>query len=89
MLMDLPHTAAHQRHRASDNHASIGVMTHNHWHLDPARFPQRLDLAISEPALERLEQLSRSTGRSIGDLAADLLSRTVAAQVQAPGLPRP
>jgi hypothetical protein len=72
--------AADQHHQEPDIHASIGVMTHNRWHLDPARFPQRLDLDMSESALESLEQLSRRTGRSIRDLAADLLSRSVAVQ---------
>lgn len=64
-------------------------MTHNRWHLDPGRFPQRLDLDLSESALECLERLSRRTGRSIRDLAADLLSRSAAGQVPPSGIPRP
>ena len=55
-------------------------MNHNRWHLDPLRFPQRLDLDLSDRALDHLDRLSAKTGRSVSDLAADLLSQALADQ---------
>lgn len=46
--------------------------------LDPSRFPRRLDLDLSDQAVERLQRLSASTGRSVSDLAADLLQQALA-----------
>jgi hypothetical protein len=46
--------------------------------LDPSRFPRRLDLDLSDEAVERLHRLSASTGRSVSDLAADLLHQALA-----------
>lgn len=40
-------------------------------HIHPLK---SIDLQFSEDAIERLERLSAETGRSISDLAADLLS---------------
>lgn len=48
------------------------------YRLDPSRFPKRLDLELSEPAMVALECLSARTGRSMSDLAADLLSMAIA-----------
>jgi hypothetical protein len=46
--------------------------------LDPSLFPRRLDLDLSVEALERLSRLSARTGRSVSDLAADLLHQALA-----------
>jgi hypothetical protein len=46
--------------------------------LDPSLFPKRLDLDLSDEALERLRHLSARTGRSVSDLAADLLHQALA-----------
>ena len=58
------------------------TMTHNRWRLDPSRFPRRLDLDLSNHALDRLDQLSAKTGRSLSDVAADLLCQALAAQAR-------
>lgn len=64
---------------------SIIAMDSDLFQLDPSRFPQRIDLELSEEAIDRLEHLSRKTGRSIRDLAADLLSQACADQEQLQG----
>lgn len=48
--------------------------------MDYSRFPQRLDFVILGRAYERLSRLSAKTGRSIRDLAVDLLSQACADQ---------
>ena len=55
-------------------------MNHNRWRLDPSRFPKRLDLDLSDRVLDHLDRLSAKTGRSVSDLAADLLSQPLADQ---------
>ena len=55
-------------------------MNQNRWHLDPLRFPQRLALDLSDRVLDHLDRLSAKTGRSVSDLAADLLSQALADQ---------
>jgi len=45
--------------------------------LDPSRFPQRLDLDLPADVLQRLEALARRRGRSVKDMAADLLSQAI------------
>ena len=46
--------------------------------LDSSRFPRRLDLDLSDEAVQRLQCLSARTGRSVSDLAADLLHQALA-----------
>ncbi|MCP9915123.1 ribbon-helix-helix protein, CopG family [Cyanobium sp. ATX 6F1] len=41
--------------------------------LDPARFPRRLELEISAEAMELLIELAQRTGRSINEVALELL----------------
>lgn len=53
------------------------AMANEDWRLDPSRFPKRVDLELSEPVMERLQELSLRSGRPIHDLAADLLSQAV------------
>lgn len=50
-------------------------MSHDPWKLDPAQFPRRLELELTDAVLGRLEQLSARTGRPVRDLAADLLAQ--------------
>lgn len=57
-------------------------MDHDPWRLDPSKFPKKIDLDLSDEALERLERLSARTGRSVRDIAADLLCQAVADQEQ-------
>ena len=60
--------------------ASISGMNHNRWTLDPSRFPKRLDLDLSDRTLDVLARLSAKTGRSVTDLASDLLCQALADQ---------
>ena len=53
------------------------------WRIDPAHLPQRIELELSAEVHERLEELSRRTGRSIRDLAEEMIYR------QAAQLPNP
>jgi Ribbon-helix-helix protein, copG family len=55
--------------------ARISTMTHNPWRLDPARFPQRVDLDLPDEVMDALELLSARTGRSLRDLIPDLLAQ--------------
>ena len=43
--------------------------------LDPARFPKRLDLELSEPLLRHLEELAMRSGRSLNEVITEILSR--------------
>lgn len=54
------------------------AMTHDRFRFDSSRFPQRLDLDLPEVTLRALEQLSGKTGRSVRDLAEDLIAQAVA-----------
>jgi hypothetical protein len=58
-------------------------MTEHSWRIDPARLPRRLDLEIQPEVYSVLEQLSARTGRSIRDVAEELIHR------QAARLPNP
>jgi predicted DNA-binding protein len=58
-------------------------MNNQPWNVDPARLPKRIDLELSAEVYERLEDLSRRTGRSIRDLAEEMICR------QAVQLPNP
>jgi hypothetical protein len=45
--------------------------------FDPSKFPQRLDLELNTETFELLEALSGRTGRSISELAAELLGKAL------------
>jgi len=45
--------------------------------LDPGEFPRPLDLEVSEEVFSCLQALSTKTGRSISEIATELLSRSV------------
>lgn len=47
------------------------------YRLDPARFPQRVELDLSEELVRHLETLAARTGRSLNDLVTELLSRQI------------
>lgn len=47
------------------------------YRLDPARFPQRVELDLSEELVRHLETMAARTGLSLNDLITDLLSRQV------------
>ena len=47
------------------------------WQLDSGEFPRRLDLEVSEEVFSYLQALSAKTGRSISEIATELLSRSV------------
>jgi len=42
-----------------------------------AELPRRLELELSPPVLERLQQLSERSGRSIDELALELIDRAL------------
>jgi hypothetical protein len=42
-----------------------------------AEFPRRLELELPPPVLERLQQLSERSGRSIDELALELIDRAL------------
>lgn len=48
-------------------------MTDDPFRLDPSRFPKRLDLEVSEEVWQYLEPASARTGRSISEVASELL----------------
>jgi len=81
----LPHSAAFLGHSSAAASVSIIAMASDLFQLDPSRFLQRIDLELSEEAMDHLEHLSSKTGRSIRDLAADLLSQACADQEQLQG----
>jgi len=47
------------------------------YRLDPARFPQRVELDLDEQLVRHLETLAARTGRSVNDLVTELLSRQI------------
>ena len=49
--------------------------SNNRYRLDPARFPKRLDLELSETLLQHLEELARRRGRSLNEVITEILSR--------------
>ena len=66
----------------------IQGMTHNLRPMDPSPMPQRLDLELSARTHDQLTRLSLKTGRSISDLAAELLCQAVADQEKTSGSAR-
>jgi len=47
------------------------------WRLDPAHFPRRVDLDLSPDLHAMLERIAAATGRSISEVALELLSRAL------------
>lgn len=43
------------------------------WRLDPRQMPQRLSLDLPQPVLDRLRQLASRSGRSVDEIALDLI----------------
>ena len=58
-------------------HCAVGSCSVSDWKLDPQRFPRRIDLEVSEAVLQRLQQISLRTGRSISEVASGLVSQAV------------
>ncbi len=51
--------------------------TSDPWCLDPAKFPQRVDLELTDEVYAVLVAISERTGRSIAEVAAEILSRDI------------
>jgi hypothetical protein len=51
--------------------------TSDPWSLDPAKFPQRVDLELTDEVYAVLVAISERTGRSISEVAAEILSRDI------------
>jgi hypothetical protein len=47
------------------------------YRLDPRQFPRRLELELSEEVLEAMQKLADATGRSVSEIATDILSRGI------------
>jgi hypothetical protein len=45
--------------------------------LDPRQFPRRIELELSEEVLEAMQKLANATGRSVSEIATDILSRDI------------
>jgi hypothetical protein len=58
-------------------HCAFDAWSVSDWKLDPQRFPRRIDLEVSEAVLQRLQQISLRTGRSISEVASGLVSQGV------------
>ena len=56
-------------------------MSTDPFRLDPDKFPKRLDLDLSEEVYERLLAISRESGRSIQEIAEEILCASVADRV--------
>lgn len=54
------------------------LMSHETLRLDPSQYPQQIELEIPAEIHERLEQLSRQMGRSVRDIAEELIHLSVA-----------
>ena len=78
-------SAALLGHSSAAASVSIIAMASDQFQLDPSRFHQRNDLELSEEAIDRLARLSSKTGRSIRDIAADLVTQACADQEQVQG----
>ena len=51
--------------------------TSDQWRLDPAKFPQRVDLELTDEVYAVLVVISERTGRSLAEVAAEILSRDI------------
>ncbi len=47
------------------------------WQLNPRHFPRRIDLDLSPDLHAMLERMAAATGRSISEVALELLSRAM------------
>ncbi|MCS5697697.1 hypothetical protein NZK32_01375 [Cyanobium sp. FGCU-52] len=47
------------------------------WQLNPRHFPRRIDLDLSPDVHAMLERTATATGRSISEVALELLSRAL------------
>ncbi len=47
------------------------------WQLNPRHFPRRIDLDLSPDVHAMLERMAAATGRSISEVALELLSRAL------------
>jgi len=61
--------------RPSNSDPNDGSDAEERYRLDPAKFPRRIDLELSEPLLSHLEQMAARRGSSINDLITEMLSR--------------
>ena len=43
--------------------------------LDPKSFPKRLDLELSEEVINYLQSIANASGRSLSEVATDILSK--------------
>jgi len=49
--------------------------TGERFHLDPSKFPKRIDLDLPEETAIAIERLAARSGRSFAEVATDLLTR--------------
>ena len=54
-------------------HQPAGEVAGDPWVLDPRRMPRRLVLDLPEPVLARLRELAARSGRSVDEIALDLI----------------
>ena len=52
--------------------------------LDPARFPQRLDLELPEELVERLERMAHQRNRSLSELIHNLICQQLKQEAKEP-----
>jgi predicted DNA-binding protein len=45
--------------------------------LDPEDFPKRIELELTDEAVEKIKAISQRTGRSFSEVATDILSRAL------------
>ena len=45
--------------------------------IDPKQFPRRIELELTEEVLEAMQKLADATGRSVSEIATDILSRDI------------
>lgn len=45
--------------------------------LDPEEFPRRIELELSEEAIEQINAIAQKTGRSFSEVATDIISKAV------------
>jgi hypothetical protein len=55
------------------------LVADNKFVLNPNLFPKPLELTLSDESLVRLEKLAARTGRSLSEVATDLLARSLSA----------
>ena len=45
--------------------------------VDPKQFPRRLEIELSEEALNEIQNIAKATGRSVSEVATDILSKGI------------